>query len=685
MRGRVIIVGAGASGITTCKEFSEAGYECIAFERDEAHVGGVFRDAYKGIQLTSSTALTSFSDFPAKENPPKMWTGPEYLDYLKQYAERFDVLRCIRFGCEVTSIERTHGGSQGYWKVTVRQKGGTFGSKCFVEYASLLVLTTGTHTKPVLPSFDGSGAFSGKIIHSSEIRGFDVFAGQRVVTIGVGESGSDIPLFICQHGATSVHISCRGVGWVFPRTRPRKGGLPADLATNRLLWGLPRYMNGVLSYLMASGDAKKDEPVLKMMGETNLRHPSGVYKTYGTKSSSFLEAVVEHGAVLKPQVRSLGPGKRVVFTDGTEIEADILVCSTGFGPPGFTSLLAAGSADGLLKRVLDDASTSVRHLYKRAVHPELPDRLFWVGFARPQHGSIPPIAELQARSLAASLSGHAPALPESGLMRSIIRQDKLREERLFDGAARRVGALADHLFLINDLAQLLGARPPFLRLLWEDPKLLVRLFGAVHSTAQFRLAGPGSDAGRAELARSTIRSYPLVWFRRRHAISLALYTVAMLVVGVVALAFPVPTPWMQALCPVGFGYLKRRSLASRLVHAALVCALLAALSTLLALLYALAMGATTLLHDVLDEDATDDAAEAYVVLPAAKQFSTATNATQGEGSAVKRLIRKVVLANRATKQTAPSVDPDLVGKPEPEVAVIMARREKSYEDQDQPW
>ena len=31
-----------------------------------------------------------------------------------------------------------------------------------------------------------------------------------------------------------------------------------------------------------------------------------------------------------------------------------------------------------------------------------------------------------------------------------------------------------------------------------------------------------------------------------------------------------------------------------------MCALLAALSTLLALLYALAMGATTLLHDVLD-------------------------------------------------------------------------------------
>ena len=51
-----------------------------------------------------------------------------------------------------------------------------------------------------------------------------------------------------------------------------------------------------------------------------------------------------------------------------------------------------------------------------------------------------------------------------------------------------------------DLAQLLGATPPFWRLLLHDPKLLVRLFGAVHSTAQFRLAGPGADEAASEMA-----------------------------------------------------------------------------------------------------------------------------------------------------------------------------------------
>ena len=237
-------------------------------------------------------------------------------------------------------------------------------------------------------------------------------------------------------------------------------------------------MNGVLSYLMASGDAKQIDPILRMMGETNLRHPAGVYKTYGTKSSSFIEAIVEHGAVMKPQVRSIGPGKRVVFTDGSEIEADILVCSTGFGPPNFTHLMPADSTDALLERVLHDASSSVRNLYKRSIHPELPDRLFWVGFARPQHGSIPPISELQARWLAASVSP-CPAIPPA---RGIIRQDGSERRARRRGAAR--WRPRRYVFLINDLAHLLGAMPPFWRLLLHDPAI-VRPLAAI--AAQFRL------------------------------------------------------------------------------------------------------------------------------------------------------------------------------------------------------
>ena len=85
-----------------------------------------------------------------------------------------------------------------------------------------------------------------------------------------------------------------------------------------------------------------------------------------------------------------------------------------------------------------------------------------------------------------------------------------------------------------------------------------------------------------------------------------------------------------------------------------------------------------------------------------KQFSTAKDITltagggggggQGHGSALQRLraaIRAVVLANQAEQEEAAAaqmaVDPDLLGKPEPEVEMVMLRRIKSYHDQDQPW
>merc|ERR1711965_546762 len=110
----------------------------------------------------------------------------------------------------------------------------------------------------------------------------------------------------------------------------------------------------------------------------------------------------------------------------------------------------------------------------------------------------------------------------------------------------------------------------------------------------------------------------------------------MLVVAVVALALPIPTPWMQALCPVGFGYFKVRSLTSRLVHAAVVAIALGYFvddgGRLLALVYAVALGAVTLVHDALDETLDEVAADAYVLLPdLEKQFSTAKDITLTAG------------------------------------------------------
>ena len=57
----------------------------------------------------------------------------------------------------------------------------------------------------------------------------------------------------------------RGLGWCVPRTRPIGGtGLPSDLSTSRVLWGLPRVrlFNSAVSFLLSFFDARDPSPVI---------------------------------------------------------------------------------------------------------------------------------------------------------------------------------------------------------------------------------------------------------------------------------------------------------------------------------------------------------------------------------------------------------------------------------------
>ena len=125
-------------------------------------------------------------------------------------------------------------------------------NKTYTVEGGTLVLSVGSNAKPSIPMFPGQAEFSGSIIHTSQIDGFEMFRGKRVLCLGLGESGSDVPYWIAKEPGTTVTIAFRGLGWCVPRRRPMKTGAPTDLNTNRLLWGLPRVFNRVLSFVLVS-------------------------------------------------------------------------------------------------------------------------------------------------------------------------------------------------------------------------------------------------------------------------------------------------------------------------------------------------------------------------------------------------------------------------------------------------
>eukprot|EP00964_Phaeocystis_antarctica_P058285 scaffold34560_cov64-Phaeocystis_antarctica.AAC.7 len=60
------------------------------------------------------------------------------------------------------------------------------------------------------------------------------------------------------------------------------------------------------------------------MGRLNAEHPDGVYGTYGT---DVLGCKVP---IRKTEIREFGPGKRVLFQDGTSGEYDAVLLNTGY-------------------------------------------------------------------------------------------------------------------------------------------------------------------------------------------------------------------------------------------------------------------------------------------------------------------------------------------------------------------
>src|SRR5262249_49734195 len=77
-----------------------------------------------------------------------------------------------------------------------------------------LIIATGHHWDPVRPSVPTAG-FDGLVLHSAEYRTPDLFAGRRVVVVGLGNSACDIAVDAVYAGA-DVTLSVRGGNHLIP-------------------------------------------------------------------------------------------------------------------------------------------------------------------------------------------------------------------------------------------------------------------------------------------------------------------------------------------------------------------------------------------------------------------------------------------------------------------------------------
>ncbi len=178
---KVLVIGAGMSGILAAIKLEEAGVGYTVVEKN-ADVGGTWlENTYPGCRVDSSNHFYSYSFEPNHLWPQHFSTQPVLLKYFQDVAERYDLKKHVRFGTEVESLAFDE--ARGVWTATLRTPKGTETLE-----ADAVITAVGQLNRPRLPQIEGRDSFKGPAFHSARWdHGVDL-AGKRVAVIGTGAS-----------------------------------------------------------------------------------------------------------------------------------------------------------------------------------------------------------------------------------------------------------------------------------------------------------------------------------------------------------------------------------------------------------------------------------------------------------------------------------------------------------------
>jgi putative flavoprotein involved in K+ transport len=308
----VLIIGAGAAGLVVAAELRRAGLESEILERDRA-VGSSWRGHYDRLALNTCRWFSKLSREPFPRSVGAFPTRDEFVRYLERYAERHEVQ--VRYGVRVDRIDRCDGG----WHVTTSDG---------VRVARQVVVTMGHQHTPRLPDWPGRQAFGGRVLHASEYRNAEGFAGADVLVVGAGCSAMDIAYDLAVGGAARVRLAVRTQPNLWLR---RMIGVPGDLIltaffrlparrADRLAAILRRVLIGDLSSCGLTPPAEGNFTRTARVG-------SGQSPTI--VGTSVIKAIRARKIEIVAAVENVG-AEGVLLADGSALRPDAVIAATGY-------------------------------------------------------------------------------------------------------------------------------------------------------------------------------------------------------------------------------------------------------------------------------------------------------------------------------------------------------------------
>ncbi|MCK0154690.1 NAD(P)-binding domain-containing protein [Alcanivorax sp. S6407] len=305
------VIGAGPMGLATARNLKKYDIPFIGFDL-HSDVGGLWdidnphSTMYESAHLISSKGMTEFKEFPMADSVATYPHHSEMKRYFQGYARQFGLYENYEFSTRVESVEKDGDG----WQVTTSKDG----EQQTRRFEGVLI-ANGTLHKPNMPSLPGE--FEGELMHSSEYRSADVFAGKRVLVVGCGNSACDIAVDAV-HRAASVDMSVRRGYYFLPK-------FIAGKATDSLggKFTLPRLVK-----------QKVDGALIRMLigKPSDYGLPDPDYKLYESHPviNSLILHHLGHGDITPHGDIAAVSGNTVTFADGQSRVYDLILMGTGY-------------------------------------------------------------------------------------------------------------------------------------------------------------------------------------------------------------------------------------------------------------------------------------------------------------------------------------------------------------------
>lgn len=170
---------------------------------------------YDRLHLHLSKDFCSLPLKPHANSAPKYLSKNEFIQYLDEYVENFNINPKFQCCVEMAFYEK----EEKKWNIKVRNV--ATGEMEFYG-CDFLVLASGENNEGYIPKVLGLEKFKGEIIHSSEYKSGQKYEGKEVLVVGSGNSGMEIAFDLSNYKSCTsivvrspVHLSTLEFGSLF--------------------------------------------------------------------------------------------------------------------------------------------------------------------------------------------------------------------------------------------------------------------------------------------------------------------------------------------------------------------------------------------------------------------------------------------------------------------------------------